>query len=111
MVGKRKKRKSRENPRPSIEVGGLRFSVERIEKIHDGKRVTSFARRGVRWIRLARDSASEHPLREFLWAVGAGAGGVFLVLRGLPLSKTSEVTAGAVLSLISCSWSSTCSSE
>lgn len=83
-----------------IECGSLRFTQDRIETIIKGRRLTSFSRDGVRWIHLTRDSVSEAPLPEFLWAVGAGAGAFFL-LRNYTAGKTTELVAGLVLGVIS----------
>lgn len=67
----------------TINCGAMRFSRDRIEKLRDGKRMTSFARERARWVRVERDSLSEHPGREFLWAVGTGAGAYFALQRAL----------------------------
>lgn len=73
----------------SFEYGALRFSRERVEKLRDGKRVTSFARERAARIRVELESISEHPVQETLWSIGLGAGAFFAV--------QSAVDTGSVL--------------
>jgi hypothetical protein len=84
-----------------VERGSLRFSATRIEKVRNGRRVTSFARAQVRSIEVKNDSASEHPLRESLWAGALAVGSYSFLSSAWDSGKTSGWLIGGVLALMS----------
>lgn len=82
-----------------IQCGSIRFSKDRVALTRNDKRVSSFARNETRWIRIGRDSASDQPLREFVWALGLGIGAFFL-FRTAASGETGHLAAAVGLSLL-----------
>ncbi|HKO54041.1 MAG TPA: hypothetical protein VJV79_40310 [Polyangiaceae bacterium] len=78
-----------------IEHGRVRFTSDRVEKVRNGRRVTSVARARTRSIRIRNQSASEHPAREAFWAVGIGAA-AFFSLTSQSGKLSSWITGGAL---------------
>jgi hypothetical protein len=79
----KKRRAKLQDESEGFECGALRFTRERVEKIRDGKRVTSFARERADRVRVELESRSEHPLQETLWSIGLGAGAYFVLRSAL----------------------------
>ena len=98
MTTERERPAASEAEPTSVDCHALRFTRERIEKLRQGKRVTSFARKDVRHIRILNDSPSEDPVRETLWGLLLGAGGAALLWRA---ADTPPPLAGAGLCLVS----------
>ena len=84
-----------------IELGNLRFTKERVEKLRSGTRVLSISRAGVRRARLDRNSGSEYPMREALWAVGTALVGTVTARSAFVTHSVSEIGIAAVLYLVS----------
>jgi hypothetical protein len=77
-----------------IEHGRIRFTADLVEKVRNGRRVTSVARPRVRSIRVRNQSASQHPVREAIWSIGTAAAAYF------SLTSSSWIS-GAALTVVS----------
>ncbi len=64
-----------------IRAGLVHFTPERIEKVRNGKVVTSVTRAQTTSLQVRNESASEHPAREIPWALGAGVLSCVLIVN------------------------------
>lgn len=90
-----------EQAEAAIERGSLRFTPHRIEKLRNGKLVTAVSRKDARAIVVRTVGASEHPVRELLWAIGAGLGACVACWSALDSGAASAWLVAAFLTLIS----------
>jgi hypothetical protein len=79
---------------PEIIVGDLVFTKNRVSIVRDGRFISSFAVDPTTFVELREDRVSEHPVREFLWGIGALFVGAIALLEGLRRSDGGELVAG-----------------
>jgi hypothetical protein len=78
----------------------VRFSHERVEKVRNGHRITSVLRSKTEWMRVSNEPASQHPVREPLWALGIGVVSVATILSALQPLKLGSLLTGGFLALV-----------
>ena len=83
-----------------VERGCVQFTRERVEKVRGGRRVTSVSRDRTKRLRVKNEAASQHPLRETLWACGFCVASALSALSAYQSSERASWIAAGVLAVL-----------